>query len=57
MLRKNAIIQTARKSKKWVESEELDLAKAYVDVSPDKERENQQRFDAFWDRVLEHFNV
>ncbi|XP_023750223.1 uncharacterized protein LOC111898555 [Lactuca sativa] len=46
-----------QKSKKWVEREELALARAYVDCSQDKQRGNQQQFDAFWDRVLEHFNV
>ncbi|CAI9290301.1 unnamed protein product [Lactuca saligna] len=45
------------KSKKWVEREELALARGYVDCSQDKQRGNQKRFDAFWDRVLEHFNV
>nr|KAJ0203462.1 hypothetical protein LSAT_V11C500261760 [Lactuca sativa] len=33
------------------------MARAYVDCSQDKKRGNQQRFNAFWDRVLEHFNV
>ncbi|CAH1432408.1 unnamed protein product [Lactuca virosa] len=46
-----------QKSKKWVEREELDLARAYVDVSEDKQRGNQQSSDAFWERVLEHFNA
>ncbi|CAH1422697.1 unnamed protein product [Lactuca virosa] len=46
-----------QKRKKWVEREELALARAYVDVSKDKQRGNQQRFDAFWERALAHFNV
>ncbi|CAI9270690.1 unnamed protein product [Lactuca saligna] len=45
------------KRKKWVEREELALARAYIDVSKDKQCGNQQRFDAFGERVLEHFNV
>ncbi|XP_023772676.1 glutathione S-transferase T3-like [Lactuca sativa] len=46
-----------QKRKNWVEREELALARAYVNVSKDKQRGNQQRFDAFWERVLEHFSV
>nr|KAJ0216289.1 hypothetical protein LSAT_V11C300149460 [Lactuca sativa] len=46
-----------QKRKNWVERKELALARAYVDVSKDKQRGNQQRFDPFWERVLEHFSV
>ncbi|CAI9285752.1 unnamed protein product [Lactuca saligna] len=46
-----------QKRKNWVEREELGLAMAYVDVSKDKQCGNQQRFDAFWERVLDHFSV
>lgn len=40
-----------------MELEELDLVRAYVIVFEDKQYGNQQRSDAFWKRILEHFNV
>nr|KAJ0193967.1 hypothetical protein LSAT_V11C800414940 [Lactuca sativa] len=46
-----------QKRKKWVERKELALARAYVDVFKDKQCGNQQRFNAFWERVLTHFTV
>ncbi|CAH1436638.1 unnamed protein product [Lactuca virosa] len=46
-----------QKRKNWVEREKLPLARAYVDVSKDKKRRNQQRSDAFCERVLKHFNI
>nr|KAJ0203660.1 hypothetical protein LSAT_V11C500271970 [Lactuca sativa] len=57
VVEKKRTFTNRQKSKKWVGREELALARAYVDCSQDKQRGNQQRFDAFWDRVLEHFNV
>ncbi|CAI9275376.1 unnamed protein product [Lactuca saligna] len=57
VVEKKRTFTNRQKSKKWVEREELALARAYVDCSQDKQRGNQQRFDAFWDRVLENFNV
>ncbi|CAH1426215.1 unnamed protein product [Lactuca virosa] len=39
-------------------NEELQpVVEAYVDVSKDNQCGNQQRFDAFWEMVLEHFSV
>lgn len=32
------------------------LAKAYINVSEDKDRKNQKWFEFFWEWVLEHFN-
>ena len=43
--------------KKRLEREEVVLARVYVDVFKDKQCGNQQRSDAFWERVLESFNA
>lgn len=47
-----------QKSKKWLEQkEDVALAKVYVDVCKDRQRGNQQKSNAFWERVLKHFNA
>nr|KAJ0224802.1 hypothetical protein LSAT_V11C100018130 [Lactuca sativa] len=57
LLRKKHNYTHRQKRKNRVECEELALTRAYVDVSKDKQCGNQQMFDAFWEKVLEHFNV